>query len=75
VLGLAQSGLPRLRLASLATASHQRLAVRCRELAATMLDEQGGLLPEYSALGRELTHGWLASIASGEGSAVEAMGA
>jgi hypothetical protein len=75
VLGLAQSGLPRLRLASLARDEDQALAVHCRAVAESMLDSDGRLLPVHEAFGRELSTGWLASLATGEGSAEEGMGA
>jgi ATP-dependent DNA helicase RecG len=75
VLGLAQSGLPRLRLASLARPEDQQLAVRCRELAETLLDDAGRLRPAYDALARELTSGWLAAVATGEGATEESVGA
>ncbi len=75
VLGLAQSGLPRLRVASLARDEDQALAVHCRQVAEAMLDAGGKLLPEHEAFGRELSLGWLASLAAGEGAAEEAMGA
>lgn len=75
VLGLAQSGLPRLRLASLARKSDQDLAVRCRTLAETMVDEAGQLRPVFSAFAQELECGWLAAVASGEGAAQESVGA
>jgi ATP-dependent DNA helicase RecG len=75
VLGLAQSGLPRLRLASLARDEDQALAVHCREVAERMLDAAGRLLPEHAAFGRELSTGWLASLAAGEVAADEATGA
>jgi ATP-dependent DNA helicase RecG len=75
VLGLAQSGLPRLRLASLARPEDQQLAVRCRELAETMVDDVGRLLPAYEAFAREMAAGWLAAVAAGEGATEEAVGA
>jgi ATP-dependent DNA helicase RecG len=75
VLGLAQSGLPRLRLASLARPEDQELAVRCRRTAEAMLDEQGQLLPAHAAFARELERGWLALVAAGEGVEEEVMGA
>ena len=75
VLGLAQSGLPRLRLASLARSEDQALAVHCRGVAESMLDEDGRLLPAYLAFGAELEQGWLAAVAAGEGAAEEAVGA
>jgi ATP-dependent DNA helicase RecG len=75
VLGLAQSGLPRLRLASLARADDQELAVSCRRTAEAILDEEGRLLPEHAAFARELEHGWLAAVAAGEGADEESVGA
>ena len=41
VLGVAQSGLPRLRVASLQDAGHRELAVRARAHAETLLDSAG----------------------------------
>jgi ATP-dependent DNA helicase RecG len=75
VLGLTQSGLPRMRVASLARAEHQALAVRCRALAESMLDRSGHLLDHLSALEQELSGGWLADIAAGEGDDAESVGA
>lgn len=75
VLGLTQSGLPRLRVASLAREEDQGTAVHCRALAEEMLDQQGQLRPEYSRLAEELATGWLAAIASGEGADAESVGA
>ncbi len=75
VLGFAQSGLPRLRLASLARSEDQALAVECRAVAEMMLDADGRLLPAYAAFGAELAGGWLAAVAAGEGATDEAVGA
>jgi ATP-dependent DNA helicase RecG len=75
VLGLTQSGLPRMRVASLAHEEDQELAVRCRASAEEMLDARGQLLPEHEALASELQEGWLAAIASGEAETEEAVGA
>jgi ATP-dependent DNA helicase RecG len=75
VLGLAQSGLPRLRLASLRSEADQELAVACRAAAEELLDEDGALLPEHARLGRELADGWLAEVAAGEGASGESVGA
>jgi ATP-dependent DNA helicase RecG len=67
VLGLAQSGLPRLRVASLQVPEHRDLAARARRYAETLLlDEQGLLRPAHRRLGEELETGWLRTIASGE---------
>jgi ATP-dependent DNA helicase RecG len=75
VLGLAQSGLPRLRLASLARSEDQALAVHCRRVAESMLDADGRLLPAYAGFGSEIEAGWLAAVAAGEGASEEAVGA
>jgi ATP-dependent DNA helicase RecG len=75
VLGLAQSGLPRLRIASLAKEGHHELAVRCRDLAESLLDQHGQLRPGLELLRTELDDGWLAAIASGEAASEEAVGA
>ncbi|HEY6057776.1 MAG TPA: ATP-dependent DNA helicase RecG, partial [Candidatus Limnocylindrales bacterium] len=67
VLGLAQSGLPRLRVASLQRDDHRVLAVAARRHAEALLDDRGGLGGAVgAALVRELTDGWLASIVAGE---------
>ena len=63
VLGLVQSGLPQLRVASLQLERHRALAVAAREAAERLLDDAGRLPSEHAALARELAHGWLASIA------------
>jgi ATP-dependent DNA helicase RecG len=63
VLGLVQSGLPQLRVASLQLERHRELAVAAREAAESLLNAEGRLAPEHAALARELAHGWLASIA------------
>ncbi len=67
VLGLVQSGLPRLRVASLQRDDHRELAVRTRAHAERMVG-QGGLLkgPDLARLRHELEAGWLASIARAE---------
>lgn len=75
VLGLTQSGLPRLRMAALSLPSHRELAGECRELAESLLDADGELPAEYHSLRQELESGWLAAIASGEGAAEESIGA
>ena len=62
LLGLHQSGLPRLRIASLQRPSHLRLSLYARELADELLDDRGGLPAGQSALERELTVGWLRDI-------------
>jgi len=66
VLGLAQSGLPRLRVATLASAEHRELAVRARDVASNLLDDRGALRPELEALEEELRRGWLARVFAGD---------
>jgi ATP-dependent DNA helicase RecG len=66
VLGLAQSGFPRLRVASLQVAEHRDLAVRARLHAEGLLDGDGRLDPPNPALAKELEHGWLRRVATGE---------
>ncbi len=67
VLGLAQSGLPRLRVASLQRADHRVLAQRARHHAEALLDADGRLRGRAgAALARELREGWLTRIAEGE---------
>ena len=66
VLGLAQSGLPRLRVASLQDPAHRELAVVARAHAETLLDERGVLRPDAASLLRELEHGWLQRVWAGD---------
>jgi ATP-dependent DNA helicase RecG len=66
VLGLVQSGLPRLRVASLQRTDHRDLAVRARAAAEAMLDEQGSLRSGNDRLAREMRSGWLARVAQAE---------
>jgi ATP-dependent DNA helicase RecG len=66
VLGLVQSGLPQLRVASLQNAEHRELASRARAQAEALLDSAGRLAPELTSLDRELDRGWLRNIARGE---------
>jgi ATP-dependent DNA helicase RecG len=66
VLGLVQSGLPRLRVASLQRTDHRDLAATARRHAEALVDEDGRIDPSAGALVRELREGWLRSIASGE---------
>ena len=66
VLGLVQSGLPQLRVASLQEPGHRELAVRARTWAESMLDASGRLDPPLPALAAELETGWLRRVASGE---------
>jgi ATP-dependent DNA helicase RecG len=66
VLGLVQSGLPRLRIASLQRDDHRELAVRARAAAEAMLDAEGELRSGLDRLGAELRRGWLARVAEAE---------
>jgi ATP-dependent DNA helicase RecG len=67
VLGLAQSGLPQLRVASLQRLDHRELARRARGHAEALLDSTGELRgDELAPLLRELTAGWLEPIWSGD---------
>ncbi len=67
VLGLAQSGLPRLRIASLQRADHRVLATDARRHAEALLDDSGVLSdPTLGPLRHELEAGWLEGIAAGE---------
>jgi ATP-dependent DNA helicase RecG len=66
VLGLVQSGLPRLRVASLQNREHVALAKHARSHAEALLDEAGRLGPDATPLLRELEHGWLARVWAGD---------
>ena len=66
VLGLVQSGLPRLRVASLQRDDHRELAVRARRQAEALLDAGGKVRHGHEALARELASGWLAAVGAGE---------
>jgi ATP-dependent DNA helicase RecG len=65
VLGLAQSGLPRLRVATLSSQEHRGLATRAREWAERLLDD-AGRLDAHPGLDRELTGGWLTRVHDGD---------
>jgi ATP-dependent DNA helicase RecG len=66
VLGLVQSGLPRLRIASLQRTDHRELAVKARAAAEAMLDDQGNVRPGNERLATEMAKGWLARVAQAE---------
>jgi ATP-dependent DNA helicase RecG len=66
VLGLVQSGLPSLRVASLQREGHRELAVAARAAAEALLDERGALRPGHEALAGELRSGWLRRVAAAE---------
>ena len=66
VLGLAQSGLPRLRVASIQERDHQELAARARGHAEALLDDRGRIRPGNEALAAELAEGWLRQVAEAD---------
>jgi ATP-dependent DNA helicase RecG len=66
VLGLAQSGLPRLRVATLANPAHRELAVRARAWAEGLVGEDGEAPGDPPALRAELETGWLRRVFAGE---------
>jgi ATP-dependent DNA helicase RecG len=66
VLGLAQSGLPRMRVASLQDKTHRDLAAKARAHAEALLDADGRMEPARPALAAELERGWLRHLAAAE---------
>ena len=66
VLGLVQSGLPRLRVASIQEREHQELASRARGHAEALLDERGRIRRGNEALAAELSEGWLRQVAEAD---------
>ena len=69
VLGFAQSGLPGLRVASLARGDHRELAVRARAAAEGLLDKAGSLdpaRPDLAPLASELESGWLRRLVAAD---------
>jgi ATP-dependent DNA helicase RecG len=66
LLGLNQSGLPTLRIASLREPRDRDRAARAREVAETLVDDAGALRPGNEALAIELERGWLARVGAGE---------
>jgi ATP-dependent DNA helicase RecG len=70
VLGFAQSGLPKLRVASLTRRAHQALAQEARRIAEDVLDPAGDLdvagRPELAPLAAELGGGWLRHLVAAE---------
>ena len=66
VLGLVQSGLPRLRVASIQEREHQELASRARGHAEALLDERGRIRRGNEALAAELSGGWLRQVAEAD---------
>lgn len=71
LLGLNQSGLPPLRVASLQRESHRQLSVRARAIAEELVDESGHLPAELAALQREMTTGWLRQVGAGDALTVD----
>jgi ATP-dependent DNA helicase RecG len=65
VLGLAQSGLPRLRVATLSSQEHRDLATHARDWAERLLDDEGRL-DAYPDLDGELVGGWLTRVHDGD---------
>jgi ATP-dependent DNA helicase RecG len=66
VLGLAQSGLPRLRVATLANPDHRLLATRARAYAERLVSESGEPPAAPPALRAELERGWLRRVYAGD---------
>jgi ATP-dependent DNA helicase RecG len=66
MLGLQQSGLPPLRVASLAVPRHRELSLDARVQAERLVDEDGRLPPELGDLEAELTRGWLKRVGAGD---------
>ncbi len=66
LLGLNQSGLPTLRIASLRDPRDRERAALAREVAEGLVDESGALRPGNEALAVELDRGWLARVGAGE---------
>ena len=66
VLGLAQSGLPRLRVATLANTEHRALAAVARGWAERLLDDRGEVVATERALAAELSAGWLRRVYAGD---------
>jgi ATP-dependent DNA helicase RecG len=66
VLGLAQSGLPRLRVATLTRGDHRALAAAARRHAESLVDDEGRLSGAADPLVQELTSGWLARVFAAE---------
>jgi ATP-dependent DNA helicase RecG len=66
LLGLHQSGLPTLRIASLRNREDREMAARAREVAERLVDADGALRPGSESLAVELQRGWLARVGAGE---------
>jgi ATP-dependent DNA helicase RecG len=66
VLGLAQSGLPRLRVATLANPDHRDIAARTRAYAETLVGGDGETPADPPELRTELEDGWLRRVHAGD---------
>jgi len=66
LLGLHQSGLPTLRIASLRSKGDRERAARARVVAESLIDDAGALRPGNEILASELREGWLARVGAGE---------
>ena len=66
LLGLSQSGLPPLRVASLTRRSDQHMSLAARSLAETIVDDAGRIKPNFADLEHELRAGWLERVGAGE---------
>ena len=66
LLGLHQSGMPTLRIASLRDKADRELAAVARAVAERLVDGSGALRPGHEALAAELRDGWLARVGAGE---------
>ncbi|MFN8623939.1 MAG: ATP-dependent DNA helicase RecG [Chloroflexota bacterium] len=65
-LGLEQSGLPPLRVASLSNKADRELSVETRRVAEALVDEHGQLPERMAAFREELTRGWLRRVGAGD---------
>jgi ATP-dependent DNA helicase RecG len=74
LLGVLQSGLPPLRVASLARQEDRDLSAAARRWALEFVDADGRLGARQERLGRELESGWLKRVGAGETLAEEAAG-
>jgi ATP-dependent DNA helicase RecG len=66
LLGVTQSGLPPLRVASLGRREDQALSLQARSVAEQIVDEDGRVKPQFEALERELRSGWLKRVGAGD---------
>ncbi len=66
LLGLTQSGLPPLRIATLSDPADQQRSLAARTVAEALVDEAGALRPGNDRLAHEMTAGWLRRVGAGE---------